>query len=198
MSKSISRPTTPIRPYSTTPTLESSSSPRKSWSHSESSDRRPMGPRAPSPLPPKSPDCGPDSLERALEHTLDHLTSGPPPVTPPAPITKHSSTLSRSRRPPLEPKANDATPRANMSAVPANSVEPLSIKKKISVRSGNGASPPSRTRHAHAPARMGSTRRVSPPARGVKRTISLNDHGKPDLPDRLLVTAQSTREDVCT
>jgi hypothetical protein len=194
MSRPPSRPTTPMRPESTTPTQEMSDSPRKSRSHSTTTDRRPMGPRAPSPLPPKSPDIGSDSLERALESTLDHLVRAPP-VTPPHQMVKHSASLSRSRRLPLEPKANDATPRANMPTVLPSSVEPLSIKKKISVRSGNGASPPSR-RHTHAPARAGSTRRTSPQVRGVKRTISLNDHGKPDLPDRLLVTAQSTREDV--
>ena len=199
ISRMSAQPSTPIRPESTTPTKEQPELPRRGRSHSTSAttDRRPMGPRAPSPLPPRSPVYGPESVERVLENTLDHLSQGPP-VTPVRQTSKASSSpsLSRSRRLPLEPKANDATPRENIDSVPStNSVEPLSIKKKVSVRSGTGVSPPSRSRHSQAPLRTGSARRTSPQIRGVKRTKSLN-HGKSDLPDRLLVTAQSTREDV--
>ncbi|KAF8592181.1 hypothetical protein K439DRAFT_1626199 [Ramaria rubella] len=203
ISRLPSRSTTPIRPASTTPTKDRAGSPQANHSHSRSrsaasTERRPMGPRAPSPLPPRSPDYGPESLERALEATLDHLTRAQP-VTPVRQTSKASSSpsITRTRRLPLEPKANDATPRGHMETIPStNSVEPLSIKKKASVRStaGSTVSPP-RTRHTHA-VRTGSARRTSPQVRGVQRTMSLNDHRKPDLPDRLLVTAQSTREDV--
>jgi protein ECT2 len=185
-----------------TPTNERSELPRRSRPHSTPSvtptERRPMGPRAPSPLPPRSPEYAPDSLDRALENTLDHLSHAPP-VTPVRQTSKASTSpsLSRSRRLPLEPKANEATPRGNIESVPStNSVEPLSIKKKVSVRSSAGVSPPSRSRY-QTPARTVSARRTSPQIRGsIKRAKSLNQHGKPDLPDRLLVTAQSTREDV--
>lgn len=204
ISRPSARSTTPICSDSTTPTKERSELPHKRRPHSVTTstptDRRPMGPRAPSPLPPRSPDYGPDSLERALENTIDHLSHAPQ-VTPVRQTSKTSSSpsLSRSRRLPLEPKANDATPRATLDSVPStNSVEPLSIKKKVSVRSGTDVSPPSRNRYTQVPTRTASARRTSPQVRGVKRTMTVNHHGKPDLPERLLVTAQSTREDVST
>ncbi|KAF8524603.1 hypothetical protein BU17DRAFT_84640 [Hysterangium stoloniferum] len=195
-----SRPTTPVPPRSTTPRMDPAELPHVSRSRPTSAhgDRRPVGPRAPSPLPPRSPDYGSESLERALESTLDQFNQGPPstPVRTPSKASS-SLTYTQPRRLPLEPKANDAAPRGTTDLAQAGSVEPLTIKKKVSLRSnpGKGSSPISRHRSTQIPTRTTSTR-TSPQVRGVKRTMSLNDHNKPDLSDRLLITAQSTREDV--
>jgi hypothetical protein len=135
----------------------------------------------------------------------------------PAPSrSRHSTAVSgipRSRRQPLHPTpANnlDATPRAsasnansNSTAVPS-SIEPLSIKKKVSTRSSSSFAPPTPTptRKSLAKnsplsrvARTGSARKVSPQFKRLKPLVISNPL-KCDLVDNLIQTAVSTKEDV--
>ncbi|CDO69915.1 hypothetical protein BN946_scf184568.g1 [Trametes cinnabarina] len=138
---------------------------------SDRSDRRPLGPRSPSPLLPRSPAMLPTSLssvEANLETTLVDVL----PTTPSRPLPPTTTTpIPRSKRQPFEPirAANrEATPRAAEAVEepkkPQSSVQPLSVKKKSSVRSNAStvlAVSPSAAR------RNSGTRRVSPMGKNV-------------------------------
>lgn len=199
-SRAPPRPVSPFWPEST-PTrgriesrLERPPS-RSSRTHSTSvhSERRPMGPRSPSPLPIQNPEL----LEKDVENTLSQMAQGDP-STPARKSSKASSmsTVQQSRRPPLEARVNEATPRgvAEPAYLVTNAVEPLFIKKKASLRSND--SPPHK-RHSQIPTRAVSTRRTSPQAHTVKRTLSLQESSNPDTSDQILTIARTTREDVC-
>lgn len=187
------RPTTPIRAMD---------SPHHSRSTSQhSSERRPMGPRSPSPLPPKSPLLLPSEMPDAdmtLEKTLVDVTQ------PSTPIRTESVTSSyrRSNRQPFLPTGNtDVTQKHSTSAVPS-SIEPLSIKKKTSVRTSTTLGSPTSGRKTftrnsplnRASARIASPRRVSPQVRTVRTTA--HHSGKSADAERIIRLAQTTKEDV--
>ncbi|KAI0722338.1 hypothetical protein C8T65DRAFT_600229 [Cerioporus squamosus] len=139
---------------STTPTFRAQSplsSPERhgrslSRNSSETSDRRPRGPRSPSPLPPISPSHTTSqlpTLDTELEMTL---VNGPFPTTPtrPAHPTYRKTPIPRSKRQPFEPTSvlnTDTTPKASSESTepvkPPSIIEPLSIKKRSSVRTNS-------------------------------------------------------------
>ncbi|KAI0751111.1 hypothetical protein C8Q80DRAFT_1155611 [Daedaleopsis nitida] len=141
---------------STTPTIRAPSpligSPDRhdrslSRNSSDRSDRRPMGPRSPSPLPIASPPTTPVRLpsldtEAEMETTLVNV---PFPVTPARQVYRKTP-IPRSKRQPFEPTSvlnTDTTPKASSEpssagpAKPPSIVEPLSIKKRSSVRTNS-------------------------------------------------------------
>ncbi|KAN0126892.1 hypothetical protein V8E52_000532 [Russula decolorans] len=194
------RSTTPTNLFLPTPLTEvnedsESAAPRKA------SGSRPRGPRSPSPLPP-SPRASPgpdfETLDSALENTLHNLNR--PPVTPP----KSVSPLPRSRRQPFEPTGNtEAAPRINSNSVQKTpgAIEPLSIKKKNSLRNSAGESPSSRKAHLRTPpsirGRVVSPRRVSPIVRQKKTAASSGSHEDVNLP-KLAKLVESIKDELET
>ncbi|KIK67960.1 hypothetical protein GYMLUDRAFT_36761 [Collybiopsis luxurians FD-317 M1] len=170
------------------------------------SDRRPMGPRSPSPLPPpKSPRPVSPALPE-LPSMDDDLVAEISSIVQPTP---NRSGIPRSKRQIFHPVDNiDSTPKPNGVTRPSSSVEPLSIKKKTSVRSVPGSTDtPTRTsarksgrnsltRMPGKPA-VSSPRRVSPQIRLGKvlgPSIS-SPHILSDL-DKIVTLAQTTKEDL--
>ncbi|KAI0677226.1 hypothetical protein C8Q78DRAFT_961156 [Trametes maxima] len=169
---------------------------------SDRSDRRPMGPRSPSPLP-RSPTMLPVSLssvEADLETTLVNVAS---PSTPSR--TLPTTPIPRSKRQPFEPVRSmnrEVTPRAlpeaEEPAKPPSVIQPLSVKKKSSVRS-NASSIISAGSPASGRRGVG-TRRVSPLGKGAfangsPRRISGQRATAGKLPS-LLETLDATAEDM--
>lgn len=192
------RSTTPTNLFLPTPLTEvdehnKSATPRKA------SGSRPRGPRSPSPLPLSSrasPDPDFEAVDSVLETALHNLNH--PPVTPP----KSVSPLPRSRRQPFEPTGNtDAAPRINSHSVQKTpgAIEPLSIKKKISLRNSTGESPTSRKAHLRTPpnirGRVVSPRRISPIVRQKKTATSSGSHEDVDLP-KLVKLVESIKDEV--
>ena len=125
---------------------------------------RRFGPRSPSPRPPPSPvvlaqqelppaDIGIEDESSFQE--LSTLDDGSP------------SPIPRSKRQAFGPYQIDSTPKAtNGTATPFSNIEPLSIKKKSSTRSGHSSHTPTR-KHRTSPlskpiGRVLSPRKVSP------------------------------------
>lgn len=217
------RSTTPT-PRSTTPSRDRDrDSQHRSRSNSQhSSERRPFGPRAPSPMPPKSPLLLPSEMKNVdadadvmLEQTQTQIpsvnvTPQPRPSTP-----KLESVLSPFRRSNHQPTMPmpmgiiDSIPKPSTSgAAQQPSIEPLSIKKKTSVRSAgaHGSPIPARKMTRNSPltrssAKIGlSPRRVSPQVRHVRTAGTTAHHhhfGKTIDVDRIVHLAQTTKEDVC-
>ncbi|KAG5648922.1 hypothetical protein DXG03_000271 [Asterophora parasitica] len=200
------RSTTP-RPESTTPTkgLEFSSRPSRSPSQ-HSQERRPLGPRCPSPLPPsKTP---PEQPHLSLPSMDDDLIGNTTLVQPSAPLSRPTG-IPRSKRQPLYPTGiTDATPKAAPvppSPAPAP-IEPLSIKKKTSVRSNASvvASPtPVRKTYARnsplsrTSARVVSPRRVSPQIGKRKlNAVSSSSRSSTEVTDRMLQLSRTTLDDI--
>ncbi|KAJ7368468.1 hypothetical protein DFH08DRAFT_26721 [Mycena albidolilacea] len=172
-----------------------------------SSERRPLGPRSPSPLPPtpllpqksgsQHLDASTTELpsmddDLALENAAKLQRSGP--VRP--------TGIPRSKRQPFFPAGNiDATPKAPITTAPTpTGVEPLSIKKKTSVRAEastteSSRKPPSRSSPLSRARTVGSPRRVSPQVRST-RTSSMRSPSKNEPPQRLVQLSKITKEDV--
>lgn len=211
------RSTTP-QPRSTTPgDLSESDSPRESRSTSRHvSDRRPIGPRSPSPLPPSTPIISTmpsvlsEELDISFERTLINMSHQP--------TTPHHdrlvSPIPRSKRQPFEPTGNtDLTPRAfgfdhDEIANPPGVVEPLSIKKKSSVRE-NGS--PTQGRRTYALNRNSPLMKARDNPNSSKRVSSLTKTSRIPVPthlvndarvvqemnlDKLISLSESTKEDV--
>jgi len=207
-------PSPPSRPHSRATSVTSDGRHSRSTSV-HSSDRRPLGPRSPSPLPPRTPFIVPDlalpstDLELALDSAIIDLTNIP--VTP----TRKSSASSipRSKRQPFEPTGNtDATPKAILpaSGIP-RSVEPLAIKKKTSVRSSPGQGRKSSVRNSPLSKPVGkgvSPKRASPRVSKIAQPARTNPVPATPLPavverafknddlDKLIKLAESTKLDV--
>ncbi|KAJ7068443.1 RhoGEF domain-containing protein [Mycena amicta] len=180
----------------TTPRPDSNSvgsPPRQSRSMSQhSSERRPLGPRSPSPLPPANP---PASTElRSMDEDL--ALENAPKLQRAAPV--RTTGIPRSKRQPLFPAGNiDATPKPASSAI-----EPLSIKKKTSVHNSEPtiatdrkqqlprSSPLSRAKTVDSP------RRVSPQVRATRAISMRSSPTKNEPPHRLVQLSQMTKEDV--
>ncbi|KAI0921011.1 hypothetical protein AcW2_006119 [Taiwanofungus camphoratus] len=206
-SESQSQRSTTPRPDSITPkrVCNPDLSPRRPRSLSRhSSERRPMGPRTPSPLPPrKSPnmsavnDGPPVEADLTLETTLVNMTQ--PPVTP------SRSPLPRSKRQPFEPTGNkEVTPRPTLNEAPKapGSVEPLSIKKKTSVRTNPNTSP-SLGRRAYTTRNPSKTKTASQSPRGTSAQtrisripVTIGVAVNSDDVDRLIRLAETTKEDL--
>ncbi|KAF8204714.1 RhoGEF domain-containing protein [Pholiota molesta] len=176
-------------------------------------DRRPLGPRSPSPLPPSSPRTQSyhdlpsmdDDLAQSTsshQHLASSSSSHYPPQTP---------GIKRSNRQPLFPAVNntDSTPKSTISsAIPiATPIEPLSIKKKTSLRNStlptNSLTPVKKTYARHSPLsrtlhRVVSPRRVSPQVRKHKPGSSVSSTHKDDNFEQLEQLAVSTKEDIET
>ncbi|KAF7332014.1 DH domain-containing protein [Mycena kentingensis (nom. inval.)] len=189
---------------------ESTSPSRQSRSRSQqSSERRPLGPRSPSPLPPAELR----SMDEDL--VLENTNANPNPARTTKlqrsiPVARAPTGIPRSKRQPFFPAGNvDATPKPISQPVSAlstgsSAVEPLSIKKKASVNAtthkqlaaNSKTSPLSRAKTMESP------RRVSPQVRAT-RAVSLRstaatmtttrDSGEPQ---RLVQLAQSTKDAV--
>ncbi|KAJ7684015.1 hypothetical protein B0H17DRAFT_985586 [Mycena rosella] len=195
---------------STTPRPDSNSnapiaSPPSRSRPEHSSERRPLGPRSPSPLPPpKSPRMEASTTELpsmdddlALENAARLQRSVPVRATG----------IPRSKRQPFFPAGNiDATPKptavtnANANAPTPSGVEPLSIKKKTSVRAEASTTDASRKPHSRSSPlsrvrTVGSPRRVSPQVRSARAT-SMRSPAKNEPPERLVQLSKMTKEDV--
>ncbi|KII94880.1 hypothetical protein PLICRDRAFT_33706 [Plicaturopsis crispa FD-325 SS-3] len=204
--QSRTRPTTPGPDD-----LGSPRSPRSASLHSN--ERRPMGPRSPSPLPPKTP---PKHLTTAslpsmdvdlyLEDTLVNPHSRLLPETPSREEDDFASPLPRSRRQPLTRTENsETTPRPAVNGAPAtpSMVEPLSIKKKTSVRSSvNGTPTPARRANKRnspmSRPKVISPRRVSPQVirNGRSAQSMVASSSKSEVVEHLVQLSQTTKEDV--
>ena len=173
-------------------------------------DRLPIGPRSPSPLPPKNhepqhshfelPSMDEDlALETSNNHHQHTRASSLPQVD-------YLSEVKRSNRQPLFPAGNmESTPKANNNASisVATPIEPLSIKKKTSLRtSAIPVSSPTPVKKIHARnsplnrtlQRVISPRRVSPQVRKAKASASGSIRSE-DL-EHMQHLAVSTKEDV--
>ncbi|KAJ3506741.1 hypothetical protein NLJ89_g6700 [Agrocybe chaxingu] len=188
------------------PPRASSSLEQPSW------DRRPTGPRSPSPLPPKSPrsrrsDADLPSMDDdlAMESRPDQpLSSSLPPTSHVIP----ASAIPRSMRQPFFPTGNpDSTPKPstmNSSLSSVTPVEPLSIKKKTSVRSSGlppGSPTPARRSHmknsslSRSLNRVVSPRKVSPQMKKHKTTPSSGAFGT-EIFEEVQHLCVSTKEDI--
>jgi hypothetical protein len=139
-----SRDTASYRSVTPTPGPEQSdtASMRPSLQVSTSSDRRPIGPRTPSPMPMQSPASDGDTPPRADTGSMLEGSDGPrAPMLSPAPGDGRPhlrSPIPRSHRMPFDLPGLDATPKASAANTSVDSkssaVNPLSIKKKASLR----------------------------------------------------------------
>ncbi|KAJ7498756.1 RhoGEF domain-containing protein [Mycena latifolia] len=168
-----------------------------------SSERRPLGPRCPSPLPPpKSPPLGASTTELpsmdddlALENAATRLQRSVP---------VRATGIPRSKRQPFFPAGNiDATPKPAVTNAPTPSgVEPLSIKKKTSVRATEATTtevsrkPLSRNSPLSRARTVGSPRRVSPQVRSARAASMRSPSNKNEPPQRLVQLSKMTKEDV--
>ncbi|KDQ64245.1 hypothetical protein JAAARDRAFT_27871 [Jaapia argillacea MUCL 33604] len=180
---------------STTPRAESPSPrtlspPRHSRSVSQhSAERRPIGPRIPSP---------PSSLRPIPRSPRMDVLSLATPIR-----SEVRSPIPSNRRTPFDPP--DATPKPLVNAVPQTPIEPLSIKKKTSVRSPIGGSPSSvrRNRSRMSPLNKSSStkpaspRRFSPRHRPSTKSSPRATTGvTQDNGDSLVRLEEATREEL--
>lgn len=188
--------TTPnTRPVTPSPDRES---PGPSRSTSQlASERRPMGPRCPSPLP-KSPLLLPSEMPDVDFEKDDMFMHVDQPSTPPnAPVATHYGGF----RAPFVSTGNTAnTPKQSTSDITTPHTEPLSIKKKTSGRSNLSYGSPlpmrktfTRTSPA-ARSRIVSPRRVSPQVRTMR--VSTQGNEKSTYIEETIRLAETTKEDV--
>ncbi|KAJ7638992.1 hypothetical protein FB45DRAFT_904439 [Roridomyces roridus] len=195
--------------------------PRQSPSLSQpSSERRPLGPRSPSPLPAsKSPlmDTAPTTDLPSMDDDLALENANAARLQRAVPVR---TGIPRSKRQPFFPAGNtDATPKpssaptnTNVPATGGGGVEPLSIKKKASVRStAEASSSATTTTTVRKPASrssplsrarantLDSPRIVSPQVRSTRtlamRTLA-SKSDEPQSPQRLVRLSKMTKEDV--
>jgi protein ECT2 len=190
------------------------SPPRHSRSTSQhSQERRPLGPRTPSPLPPSN-----SSVQLPIQFPTDHSPVDddlvhepiPSPSRPSTVPSRHQGTptaIPRSKRQPFFPPNNSESTPKTAGVLPLttpNIIEPLSIKKKSSVRVTNGGSPmPARKTYArNSPlsrhsARITPSRRVSPQL--GKRKLPATSHSSAhdnESTERMLEMCRATTDDV--
>ncbi|KAH9947218.1 hypothetical protein B0H21DRAFT_740140 [Amylocystis lapponica] len=208
------RSTTP-RPLSTTPTRAVSldPSPRRHRSTSRhSADRRPLGPRTPSPLPPRSPRLFAVDDERSVDADDSELDTRVDMMQTQTPTTPTRPLLPRSKRQPFEPTENTDTPRAASVEPPKRpgSVEPLSIRKKTFMRTNSSGSPSLQRKLSSAPrsvpgtkvpSRVSSPRKTSGQSRASRVLSSGHTAQYPMLVDmedteQLLRRAETTKADL--
>jgi hypothetical protein len=166
-----------------------------------------LGPRSPSPLPPT-----PLLPQKSGSQHLDASTTELPSMDDDLALENAAKLqrsaparptgIPRSKRQPFFPAGNiDATPKAPITTAPTpTGVEPLSIKKKTSVRAEastteSSRKPPSRSSPLSRARTVGSPRRVSPQVRSI-RTSSMRSPSKNEPPQRLVQLSKITKEDV--
>ncbi|KAH9482553.1 Rho guanine nucleotide exchange factor gef2 [Psilocybe cubensis] len=158
------------------------------------SERRPTGPRSPSPLPPRSPQPTQEDLPTMeddiyTDSNIRHENVSEQTATP---------GIKRSQRQSFFPADNtESTPKAASTSTitAATPIEPLSIKKKTSVRSDMSNSPtPVRKAHTRSMQRVVSPRKVSPQIRKPKAGPS-NLYKSEDL-DKMLQRSVTSKEDI--
>ncbi|KAF8917932.1 hypothetical protein CPB85DRAFT_1284072 [Mucidula mucida] len=171
-----------------------SDNPRRTRSMSRhSSDRRPMGPRTPSPLPPTS---------HLLPSALSSDSESEDIVRPLTQTQSRPTGIPRSKRQPFLPTGNtEMTPKPLVNNSTGGSIiEPLSIKKKSTARSTTNAPLPPAARRSQ----------TSPLARTQPRTTPALQHNasmpdvRPSLdashahinPDQLLQVSRATKVDL--
>jgi hypothetical protein len=129
---------------------------------------------------------------------------------PATPFRRHGipTPIPRSKRQPFYPTGNrDNTPKPVNGSAPPSSVEPLSIKKKTSVRAtmtttSTGSPTPARkayTRNSplsRTSARIVSPKRTSPQVRSTRMMQSTHHSPKHESTERIMQLAQTTKEDV--
>jgi len=181
--------------------MESPIRPSRSMSQ-HSQERRPMGPRSPSPLPPfKSP---PPSRPMEICSMDGEVTLEEQPILLPPQVTRPSG-LPRSKRQPFFPTGNtDATPKPSVApaSTAATPIVPLSIKKKTSTRNSADVASPTPARKpyvrnsplARNSARVVSPRRASPQV--MKRKLNLDTSQTNELTERILQLSRNTDEEV--
>lgn len=153
-----------------------------------SSDRRPMGPRTPSPLPPVD-----DAQSTTRELPSIPLASYKMAETPVRP-----SGLPRSKRQPFYPVNNaDATPKPVSSNTTGSSVEPLSIKKKIAERPLMDGATLSYDTPVNAKKSSSTRGKASSPRRTTNR-FSDAVHPATEQIHQAIQYSQATKEDVST
>lgn len=174
---------------------------------SQSTERRPMGPRSPSPLPPRTPYPSSSSTslpsmdeELSQESTMDSHNL----FAPPSRHHSGSSGIPRSVRQPFvyAPYAL-STPKGTPTTA-TNPVEPLSIKKKSSIRSNATVTSPGRKTYVRAspltrhPGRLstGSPRRISSQTRRNKPITASLPSNFFDPSENLLRLSESAKDDV--
>lgn len=173
-------------------------------------DRLPIGPRSPSPLSSKNPEPQHSHFELpSMDEDLAEETSNNHHRHTRAsslPQADHLSGIKRSNRQPLFPTGNlESTPKANNNASisVATPIEPLSIKKKTSLRtSAIPITSPTPVKKIHARnsplnrtlQRVVSPRRVSPQVRKAKASSSGSIRSE-DF-EHMQRLAVSTKEDV--
>ncbi|KAJ6598900.1 hypothetical protein DFH09DRAFT_1129515 [Mycena vulgaris] len=178
--------TTPRPDYNSNAPIGSSS--RSLSQHS--SERRPLGPRSPSPLPPtKSPPMEASTTE--LPSMDDDLAFEN--ATRVQRSAVRATGIPRSKRQPFFPAGNiDATPKPAVTDAPTPSgVEPLSIRKKTSVR----ATEVSTTAEVSRKPVSRNSPLVSPQVRSA-RAASMRSPSKNEPPQRLIQLSKTTKEDV--
>ncbi|KAI0658493.1 hypothetical protein C8Q70DRAFT_1045510 [Cubamyces menziesii] len=179
---------------------------------SDRSDKRPLGPRSPSPLPPKSPTqltTGLPSSETDLETTLVNVAVPSTPSRPLPPTTP----IPRSKRQPFEPLTPRARENVEEPQKPPSVVQPLSVKKKNSVRSNASTismgSPATGRRNSGSrrvsplgkgPFANGSPRRVSgqrvAKLPSLLESLDTTENLEVSKVDRLIRLAETTKEDI--
>lgn len=176
-----------------------------------SQEHRPLGPRTPSPLPlSKSPIQLP--VDQCPVNDGSPHETAPSPSRPSTIPLKHQGTPSaipRSKRQPFFPPSNRESipkPAGVLPPTTPNTIEPLSIKKKSSVRVTNGGSPtPARKTYArNSPlarhsARVTISRRVSPLL--GKRRLGAISHDSAhqhqnEIAEKMLEICRATTDDV--
>ncbi|KAG6880357.1 hypothetical protein C0992_007768 [Termitomyces sp. T32_za158] len=213
---SASQRTATPRPESTTPTkaLEPPVRPSRSPPPLHTIERRPLGPRSPSPLPPARtspaqplPSTDDDTIEEpSLRPSTDSLI--PAPSTR---LSRGSTNIPRSKRQPFYTTGNreSTSKAAPVAPSPAATIEPLSIKKKSSVRSnGSVISSPTPMRRtfirnsslARNSSQVASPRRVSPQV-GKRKLNALSSSTQSEtsttgLTDRMIQLSQTTIDDI--
>lgn len=189
-----------VRSLSPTKSMESPFPRPESRQSGQSVERRPRGPRCPSPLPSQLPRM----LGQAatLPSMADELAAEMKVVITPLNRAATEPTVINNINP-----IPRGTPRTVLGSsntnVPPGSVEPLSIKKKISTRSSPFATPTPQRRSIARSSPSGRTpkanspRRVSPQV-GRGRALAAADMPAGEVPtaDRLLSLAKTTKEDV--
>lgn len=169
-------------------------------------ERRPLGPRSPSPLPLTSPRPQSYSELPAMDDDIDDPTSSQRPSSSTSHYNPQTPGIKRSARQHLFPVGNtDATPKSNMlSSIPiATPIEPLSIKKKTSLRNSGIPTNPSTMKKMYARSsplnktlhRVVSPRRVSPQIRRHKLGNSVSSSKDTDF-EELEHLVVSAKEDV--
>lgn len=164
----------------------------------DATEPRRFGPRSPSPRPSTSPLM---PARQELPHADVEVDDEPPSFQHPEQSTiddPSPSPLPRSKRQAFGPfSQTDSTPKATNGAAPFSNIEPLSIKKKSSTRSGHSSYTPTR-KHRTSPlskttGRVISPRKVSPQTLKPRSSFT---HLTTEYTENLLQAVVSARDEV--